>query len=215
MTDQPSSSIGTVAQEAARLIEDMAAMARLGYAPADSRSPSAGEPAQEHVSPAMGHVAGTAQSHAPEGHGSGRDGSAGFGSEVHEPDGFEERAQWSAHICSECGAERQDVRGDGPPGADTPRNGGDGESNSGGETLQNCRLCPLCRGIAVLRSVRPETVDLLADLAISVAASLREVAMRSRASDSPSSARSNPGAQPPDAGRAPVQDIPVDDESEG
>jgi len=66
----------------------------------------------------------------------------------------------------------------------------------------------------LLRSVRPETVDLLADLAMSVAASLRDVATRSRASDSGSSARSTSGGSP-DVERVSVQNIPVDDESEG
>lgn len=214
MTEQPTSGIGTVAQEAARLIEDMAAMARLGYTSGDGRSRYAGEPGQDHVSPAARHTAGPAGSHGSESHASEGHGSEGHGSEGHGAEGFQEWAERSPHLCSECGAERQDTRGEGVPGADTPRGGAAGEGTPGEDTQQNCRLCPLCRGIAVLRSVRPETVDLLADLAVSVAASLREVATRSRASDSPSSARSHPGAAP-DAGRAPVQDIPVDDESEG
>lgn len=65
----------------------------------------------------------------------------------------------------------------------------------------------------MLRTVRPETVDLLADLALSVAASLRDVAVRSRASNPAQSNRS--GAGPTDTDGDHVQDIPVDDESEG
>jgi len=95
----------------------------------------------------------------------------------------------SVGACSVCGGER----------ADTP---------------VTCRICPVCRGIALLRSIRPETVDLLADLALAMAASLRDVAMRTRASDPTSSGTSRP-AGPPEGSRATVQDIPVDDDSEG
>lgn len=87
----------------------------------------------------------------------------------------------------------------------------------GGERAQTpatCRLCPVCRGIALLRSIRPETVDLLADLALAMASSLRDVATRSRASDPASHGSSRP-AGPGEGSRATVQDIHVDDESEG
>lgn len=174
MTEQSPSAIGTVAQEAARLIEDMATMARSSYGRGDDPSSYAGEPAQEPVSP-------DAPDAAP-------------------PAGEYDAADESAEdVCSQCGASR-----DHTPGGATSRDG----------TSSSCRLCPLCRGIALLRSVRPETVDLLADLAVSVAASLRDVAARSRASDPTSSARSTSG-DPPGAERVSVQNIPVDDESEG
>jgi len=65
----------------------------------------------------------------------------------------------------------------------------------------------------MLRSVRPETVDLLADLALSVAAGLRDVAHRSRASAPPSPSKPGPW-RPADGDRPTVQDIHVDDESE-
>ena len=191
MTDQPSSAIGTVAQEAARLIEDMAAMARLSYDPGDGRSRNAGPPAQE---PGAQRVP--------------RPGGPTGPADGETPQGFETTAS-SEYTCSACGADRRDTHGD--------RTGSDpsgGNIAAGGDMSQNCRICPLCRGIAMLRSVRPETVDMLADLATSVAVSLRDVAMRSRASDSASSAGPTSGAHP-DAGRAPVQDIPVDDENEG
>src|SRR5665647_3945741 len=51
MTEQPPSQIGTVAQEAARLIEDMATMARSTYSRGNDSSPYAGEPAEEPVWP--------------------------------------------------------------------------------------------------------------------------------------------------------------------
>jgi hypothetical protein len=90
-----------------------------------------------------------------------------------------------------------------------PRDGAAGQ-----QTPSTCKICPLCRGMAMLRSVRPETVDLLADLAMSVAGSLRDMASWSRAAEPASAARST-STGPAEADRAPVQDIPVDDEGEG
>jgi hypothetical protein len=182
MTEQSPSTIGTVAQEAARLIEDMATMARPSYSrgndsgpdSANDSGPYTSEPAPEPAWAQTAHAAGPA-GHQPEG----------------DTDAKDEPPQGS---CSMCGAEN----------GDTPRH----------DRSSTCRICPLCRGIELLRSVRPETVDMLADLAISVAGSLRDVATRSRASDPTSAARPTPGG-PPEPGRAPVQDIPVDDESEG
>ena len=184
MTEQSPSTIGTVAQEAARLIEDMATMARSGYSRGDESGPCPSEPAASEPAPSepapepawvqAAHAAGPA-GHQP----------AGDANADDEP---------SAGSCSMCGGE------DG----DTPRH----------DSSSTCRLCPVCRGIELLRSVRPETVDMLADLAMSVAGSLRDVAVWSRASDPTSSARPTSGGSPK-PGRAPVQDIPVDDESEG
>jgi hypothetical protein len=175
MSEQSPSTIGTVAQEAARLIEDMTTMARSSYSSSgDDPSPYAGEGPPAPVRPEAPHAAGP--------------------SERDHAGGFEATDEASEGTCSLCGAEHSDTLGDNTPSA--------------------CRICPLCRGIALLRSVRPETVDLLADFAMSVAGSLRDVAVWSRASDPASSARSTSGA-PPEPDRAPVQDIPVDDESEG
>ena len=174
MTEQPPSQIGTVAQEAARLIEDMATMARSTYSRGNDSSPYAGEPAEEPVWPHTPDPAAPAQGPEAEDHGA-----------TDKP---------SEDACSQCGAEHDGTPGDG--------------------TASNCRLCPLCRGIGLLRSVRPETVDLLADLAMSVAATLRDVAKWSRVSDPASSAKP-PAGGPPDPDRAPVQHIPVDEESEG
>lgn len=177
MTEQPPSAIGTVAQEAARLIEDMATMARSGYSRGEDPRPYADEPPREPAGPWVGRTPRTGADDGRANHRKADPGSADS----------EATDDQRAGCCSECGAEQ-----------------------SG--TPQTCKLCPLCRGIALLRSVRPETVDLLADLALSLAASLRDVAMRSRGSDPASTGSSSGGA--PDGDRAPVQDIPVDDESE-
>ena len=179
MTEHSPSSIGTVAQEAARLIEDMATMARTSYSGDNDPGPSAGWTSQENARPDAPHSA------PPTG-----DGQAG-GSEA--PDEPVEGA------CSMCGAPRHDTADEETAGEDTPA---------------NCKICPLCRGIALLRTVRPETVDMLADLAMSVAGSLRDMAMWSRASETGSSPKAS-SAAPHEAHRAPVQDIFVDDEGEG
>jgi len=198
MTEPSESAIGTVAQEAARLIEDMATMARTGYGRQDDPSPYAGEPARPPFSPEESSAGKHApdptrdhqgehdaqQDHTQQDHSAAAEGagSTGAGSTGHE---------W-ADACSYCGC---------PPAQDTD------------DTPSTCRICPLCKGIALLRSVRPETVDLLADLANSLAASLRDVASRSRAADHGSTAKPTPGT-PPDSGRSSVQDIPVGDDSE-
>jgi len=70
-----------------------------------------------------------------------------------------------------------------------------------------CSLCPVCQAIGLLRSVRPETVDRLADLAGAVAGTLRDLADRRR-HDTGSAPT---GADGSSTGRAPVQDIPVED----
>jgi hypothetical protein len=166
MTEQTQCAIGTVAQEAARLIEDMAAMARSSSGRSDDPSGFGGRPAQEPPADARHNErpAEERQSERP----------------ADEP---------APGLCSVCGGVRDD-------------------------TAATCRLCPLCRGVALLRSVRPETVDLLADLAVSIAASLRDVATRARAAD-PASSAGAASQGPRDGDRATVQDIPVEDEGEG
>ncbi len=154
MTDQHQAPIGTVAEEAARLVAAMATMARSSADPGPDPSPYAGP---EDAPPGDASSAG-----AP---------SAGAR---------------SAGACSACGGDS-----DGTPVA--------------------CKLCPLCQGIALLRSVRPETVDRLADLASALAAGLRDMATQSRASGPTSDAGPSSG-RPSD--RATVQDIQVDDEDE-
>lgn len=179
MNEQPPSAIGTVAQEAARLIEDMASMARSGSGSSDGSGSDAGGPAQQ--PPPRG--APRPARPAP------------------DPEGFDDP---SAGVCSSCGSPRDK----------TQDKTSDKTRDKTTQTPASCKLCPLCRGIALLRAVRPETVDLLADLALAMAASLREVATRSRASDSASSARSASGGSQEDE-HATVQDIRVDDDGEG
>ena len=109
---------------------------------------------------------------------------------------------------------------------ETGRCGHCGARTGVGQTV-SCQVCPVCQGIALLRTVRPETVDRLADLAGSVAATLREVAahVRTRAQDpgpradgpdgSPAgragAAQTGPGGPGAPRGPATVQDIPVGD----
>ncbi|NMM23122.1 MAG: hypothetical protein HHJ11_06440, partial [Phycicoccus sp.] len=81
-----------------------------------------------------------------------------------------------------------------------------------GGTPVACKLCPFCQGIALLRSVRPETVDRLADFASAVAATLRDMGTQSRSSGPRSGSESGPG-MPSDEPM--VQDIRVDDGDEG
>jgi hypothetical protein len=208
MTQESPSQIGTVAQEAARLIEDMASMARWNNSRGHT-SRYAAEPAEEPFS--QGPQDDAAQPQDREMHDRAEQGREGQDRAAQGREGQDRAAQGregqgqqgqgsratdkpSEGACSQCGAQPGDTRGD--------------------ETASNCQLCPLCRGISLLRSVRPETVDLLADLAMSVAAGLRDFALWSRASEPASPAAPSPGGSP-DPDRAPVQDIPVDDESEG
>ena len=49
----------------------------------------------------------------------------------------------------------------------------DGPGAADGATSPECRLCPICRLLAVLRGARPETYEHLLDAAASVVAALR------------------------------------------
>ena len=106
------------------------------------------------------------------------------------------------------GAADQDEAGPGPqrcrtgPGdEEESRCGRCGGTGRVGEAL-TCQLCPLCQGINVLRAVRPETVERLADLASALASTLRDIAAdRHRRQHPP----------PPPRGQR-VQDIEVRDE---
>ena len=71
----------------------------------------------------------------------------------------------------------------------------------------SCGVCPVCQGIAWLRTVRPETLDRLADLAGALTDTLREVAReaaRARPQGGTTGGAHHPGAS--------VQDIPVADD---
>lgn len=167
MAEQTRTPNGTVTEEAARLIDALASMARSSADPTPDPRPYASEPAQEPGSPG-----------APD---------ASYHSEGGDAP--------SEGGCSVCGGE--------PDGGGKP----DGAPVA-------CRLCPLCQGIALLRSVRPETVDRLADLASAVAATLRDMATQTRASGPRSAARPGSG-KTSGGGRATVQDIRVDGDDEG
>lgn len=89
----------------------------------------------------------------------------------------------------------------GPGDEEQSRCGRCGAPGRVGEAL-TCQLCPLCQGINVLRAVRPETVERLADLASALASALRDVA---------ADRHRRPHAPPPPRGQR-VQDIEVRDE---
>jgi hypothetical protein len=159
MTEQTQAASGTVAEEAARLIEAMASMARSSTGLKDDSSSYAGGPDRE---------SGAADA----------------------PDGSQDQKEASDGVCSSCGGHRD-------------------------STPVACKLCPLCQGIAFMRSVRPETVDRLADLASAVASTLRDLATQSRASGPTPSTAGAASEKASGAGRSTVQDIHVDDEDEG
>ena len=108
-------------------------------------------------------------------------------------------------------------RGEDPDGASRCEHCGAG---TGVGRSISCQVCPICQGIALLRAVRPETVDRLADLAGALAATLRDVAASGRTAGGDH--RRRPGSTAAGAhepawgasaagGRATVQDIPVHD----
>ena len=158
MADDERPAVGTVAEEAARLLDALggwASTTQAGYAARTTPSPAS-----------------------PDGGAPRQDGSDETGSAPH-PDGHASR-------CESCGAE-----------------------NGVGQAV-TCQLCPVCQGIGLLRSVRPETVDRLADLAGALAATLRDMAgqRRADAGDPPTKKSSHQSS------RTRVQDIVVDDEDE-
>jgi len=179
MTDQPQPQIGTVAEEAARLISAVAAMAHSTGTTTHDPSPYAGGPIQDPASPHTEHAWPPEDSVRPDD--ARPEGASTVGSPTGDPD------PGATPVCSACGGVN-----DGTPVA--------------------CKLCPLCQGIALLRSVRPETVDRLADFASAVAATLRDMATQSRSSGRGSGSGSGPG-MPSDGPM--VQDIRVDDGDEG
>jgi hypothetical protein len=93
-----------------------------------------------------------------------------------------------------------------PAGGSTARCQHCGTSSRAGEALA-CRLCPVCQGIALLRTVRPETVERLADVAAALSGALRDIAAE-RFGQPP------PTPQPPPPRGQRVQDIVVDDEDD-
>ena len=92
-------------------------------------------------------------------------------------------------------------------GEDGPRCESCGAQNGMGQAV-TCQLCPVCQGLTLLRAVRPETVDRLADLAGAVTEVLRDIAAARRTSASPTSDGRGSGS----SSRA--HDIPVADDDE-
>ncbi|XVX18841.1 hypothetical protein ACQP1U_10865 [Actinomycetota bacterium] len=64
-----------------------------------------------------------------------------------------------------------------------PQEGGSrcADHDGRGERPVACELCPVCQGIAVFHSLRPEVVERLAELASTAAAFLGEMAQEARA----------------------------------
>ena len=108
--------------------------------------------------------------------------------------------------------------GEAPPPDETPSHGPGhcdhcGAANGTGQAV-TCQWCPVCQGIGLLRSVRPETVDRLADLAGALATALRDVASHSRGTGG--GAGQDHAAAHDARTRAPrVQDITIEDEDQG
>lgn len=89
-----------------------------------------------------------------------------------------------------------------------------GAENGMGQAV-TCQLCPVCQGLTLLRAVRPETVDRLADLAGAVTEVLRDLAAARRTSASTSASTSNGGATSHGGSASRVHDIPVTDDDGG
>ena len=166
MADDERPAVGTVAEEAARLLDALggwATSAQSGYAARTAHaatSPDADEAGGDAGAGAAGDTTDESGAHAP-------------------------GADSTTPRCSSCGAE-----------------------NGVGQAVA-CQLCPVCQGIGLLRSVRPETVDRLADLAGALAATLRDIAGQRRA-DTGGAGSAAPHRSPSHSSR--VQDIAVDDE---
>ena len=192
------SSAGTVADETARLVEALGVWAT-SVSPSSGTTTTAPPPP-----PPQAPAAATATPQTPPG--------SSYDDPVDDP---------AAH---ERAAPEQEQRHGAPD--DGGRCGHCGARIGVGQAV-SCQVCPICQGIALLRTVRPETVDRLADLAGSVAATLREVAahVRTRAPE-PGAPAGGPNGHPaggagaaqtgtggPGAPRGPatVQDIPVGD----
>lgn len=176
MADQHehSTPVGSVAQEAARLLDAIGGwVSTSGYAAA----PAPGDAADGAV------TADDPDGVVPDGAAS--DTGRAEGAEV-PPD--ETRTHAAGH-CEHCGAASD---------AGRPR---------------TCQWCPVCQGLDLLRSVRPETVDRLADLAGALATALRDVATHTRGTaGTPQgpTAPHHPGTRGPR-----VHDITVEDQDQG
>lgn len=174
--------VGTVAEETARLVEALGDWAR---------SATAGEAAQPEHPARPQHPAQPDQA-APDQAAPDQTGDAGRGDDAAEA----ARPGGGGAAADQAGTRHT-------PGCE--RCGGTGPA--AGEAIA-CQLCPVCQGIALLRAVRPETVERLADLAGALSGVLRDLAAERAGQGAP--ARPEP---PPRRGQR-VQDISVDDEDD-
>lgn len=198
MVDQERAPVGSVAEEAARLLDALGGWAASsGYAAAADRRepPDGGTPGASQADPSS--QADTSSQPDPA-RGAGPSGRAPGGGQAGQGD-----PSLTGGHCQHCGAE-----------------------NGAGRAVV-CGLCPVCQGIGLLRSVRPETVDRLADLAGVLAGTLRELAEQRRGTASGPDAPRSRAAGADDAGTrhtdsghtgsrhrgSRVQDIAVDDET--
>ncbi len=114
----------------------------------------------------------------------------------------------------------------GSPAAEAPSGGMPGAAPASGADASGhdpfCTWCPLCRGAAVVRSLSPETLTKLADLATLAASVLTDLAGSRPGADSPASDPDHPAtrqtadpARPAHrsrhSGPAPSRAIPVSD----
>jgi hypothetical protein len=114
--------------------------------------------------------------------------------------------------------------GDDAPAADGERPGPSGAADAHAEpgeaepwvcTDPFCRSCPLCRTVAVVRGLSPETLRRLADLATVAAGVLSDLAgERARRGTDPTPEDGTGEAASPRPGRTPARPIPVRDADE-
>lgn len=159
MAEQEGPVVGSVAEEAARLLEALGGWASTAQ--------------DAYAARAAADAAGGADGGATRGAGGAAPGAADGGRTDASGPGTQTR-------CESCGADR------------------------GAGQAVVCQLCPLCQGIGLLRSVRPETVDRLADLAGAVAGALRDLAAHH--------AGAHASAPQPPSGASRVQDIRIEDD---
>jgi hypothetical protein len=112
---------------------------------------------------------------------------AGSGEESRSNDEREEPGEQQG-TCAQCGAP---VRGHASPAV-----------------AAVCRVCPVCQGVGLLSTLRPETLDRLVDVASAALVGLRTLAEQARAASG--AAQGMPAGHPVED--IPVEDIPVVDE---
>ncbi|HEX5524275.1 MAG TPA: hypothetical protein VFX53_12570 [Pedococcus sp.] len=178
--------VGTVAEETARLVEALGDWARSATAGEAAQPEHSAQPDQASPDQASPDQASPDQAAPDEADHAGRGDDA---ADAAQPDGGSTAAD-RAGTRHTPGCER--CEGTGP---------------AAGEAI-TCQLCPVCQGIALLRAVRPETVERLADLAGALSGVLRDIAAERAGQAAPT--RPEP---PPRRGQR-VQDISVDDEDD-